>query len=79
MDLIQEIRNQTPEGQRRNNIAIYLLLIAALALIAWLVLRYIQYRQQPKYKDCPWCHVTIRYRASICPTCAKFVPVEDKS
>ncbi|HEX2910477.1 MAG TPA: hypothetical protein VH186_06680 [Chloroflexia bacterium] len=58
-------------------ITILLILIVVIAAVAWAGLLIKQKRSQPKYKDCPWCHVTIRYNASICPTCAKFVPIED--
>lgn len=53
-----------------------LLAVVSMAAFLWLVIFLQQRYGQPRYKDCPRCRVTIRYRASICPSCAKVIVEE---
>lgn len=59
-------------------VTVILLAVIIIAACLWLVLFLQQRYGQPRYKDCPNCQVTIRYRASICPACAKVI-VEESS
>jgi hypothetical protein len=52
------------------------LVVVVLAILAGALIGFRQYLNQPRYKDCPFCNTTIRYRASICPACVKYIPAE---